>query len=66
LFHVVFIFCTGKLSIVQKINRERVAEMEKEMERQKLLEIERAKTRELRHNLDMEKERQTQVITLKT
>ena len=40
--------------------------MEKEMERQKLLEIERAKTRELRHNLDMEKERQTQVITLKT
>lgn len=39
--------------------------MEKEMERQKLLEIERAKTRELRHNLDMEKERQTQVITLK-
>jgi hypothetical protein len=66
LFHVVFIFCTGKLSIVQNINRERVAEMEKEMERQKLLEIERAKTRELRHNLDMEKERQTQVITLKT
>jgi hypothetical protein len=43
-----------------------VAEMEKEMERQKLLEIERAKTRELRHNLDMEKERQTQVITHKT
>jgi len=36
------------------------------MERQKLLEIERAKTRELRHNLDMEKERQTQVITPKT
>lgn len=43
-----------------------MAEMEKEMERQKLLEIERAKTRELRHNLDMEKERQTQVITHKT
>lgn len=36
------------------------------MERQKLLEIERAKTRELRHNLDMEKEKQAQVITLKT
>lgn len=40
--------------------------MEKELERQRLLEIERAKTRELRHNLDMEKERQTQVITRKT
>lgn len=35
--------------------------MEKELERQRLLEIERAKTKELRHNLDMEKERQTQV-----
>jgi len=39
--------------------------MEKELERQRLLEIERAKTKELRHNLDMEKERQTQVITQK-
>lgn len=38
--------------------------MEKETERQRLLEIERAKTRELRHNLDIEKERQTQVISL--
>ena len=41
--------------------RERTAEAEKEIERQRLLELERAKTRELRHNLDMEKERQTQV-----
>lgn len=41
-----------------------MAEIEKELERQRLLELERAKTRELRHNLDMEKERQTQVITL--
>jgi len=39
--------------------------MEKELERQRLLEIERAKTKELRHNLDMEKERQTQVIPLR-
>lgn len=37
--------------------------MEKDLERQRLLEIERARTRELRHMLDMEKERQTQVIT---
>lgn len=41
-----------------------MVEMEKETERQRLLEIERAKTRELRHNLDIEKERQTQVISL--
>lgn len=40
--------------------------MEKELERQRLLELERAKTRELRHNLDMEKERQTQVVILLT
>lgn len=39
--------------------------MEKELERQRLLEIERAKTKELRYNLDMEKERQTQVIPLR-
>lgn len=36
--------------------------MEKELERQRLLELERAKTRELRHNLEMEKEKQMQVI----
>ena len=36
--------------------------MEKEIERQRLLELERAKTRELRYNLDMEKERQMQVL----
>lgn len=41
-----------------------VAEVEKEIKRQRLLEIERAKTRELRHNLDMEKERQTQARIL--
>ena len=54
-----------KLSLLKLFNRERAAEMEKELERQRLLEIERAKTRELRHNLDIEKERQTQVIALK-
>lgn len=41
--------------------RERTAEVEREIERQQLLEVERAKTRELRHNLDMEKEKQTQL-----
>lgn len=40
--------------------------MEKELERQRLLELEHAKTRELRHSLDMEKERQTQVILFPT
>lgn len=40
--------------------RERTTEVEREIERQRLLELERAKTRELRHNLDMEKEKQTQ------
>jgi len=35
-------------------------ETEKEIERQRLLELERAKTNELRYNLDLEKERQTQ------
>lgn len=34
--------------------------MEKEIERQRLLELERAKTNELRYNLDLEKEKQTQ------
>ena len=38
--------------------------MEKEIERQRLLELECAKTKELRHNLDLEKERQTQVRNL--
>jgi hypothetical protein len=38
--------------------------VEKEIERQRLLELERVKTKELRHNLDMEKERQTQVRDL--
>lgn len=36
--------------------------MENEIERQKMLAVERAKTSELQHNLDMEKERRTQVI----
>ncbi|KAK6143096.1 hypothetical protein DH2020_023444 [Rehmannia glutinosa] len=40
--------------------RERTNDVEKELERQQLLELERAKTRELRHNLDMEKEKQAQ------
>lgn len=40
--------------------RERTVEVEREIERQRLLEVERAKTRELRHNLDMDKEKQTQ------
>lgn len=44
----------------QCVFREKAAEAEKEIERQRLLELECAKTRELRHNLDMEKERQTQ------
>lgn len=38
-----------------------MAEVEKEIERQRMLELERAKTRELRHSLDLEKEKQTQV-----
>lgn len=46
--------------------RERTAEVEKEIERQRLLELERAKSRELRHILDMEKERQTQVRPFST
>ncbi|KAI7729642.1 hypothetical protein M8C21_032464, partial [Ambrosia artemisiifolia] len=41
-------------------DRERAAEMENEIERQKLLAVERAKTSELQHNLDMEKEKRTQ------
>lgn len=41
--------------------RQRTLELEKDIERQRLLELERAKTNELRHNLDMEKEKQTQV-----
>lgn len=40
--------------------RERTAELEKEIERQRLLELERSKTSELRHQLEMEKERQMQ------
>jgi uncharacterized NAD(P)/FAD-binding protein YdhS len=53
-----------KLRGLQLHIRERAAEVEKEIERQRLMELERAKTKELRHNLDMEKERQTQVRTL--
>lgn len=40
--------------------RERTSEVEKELERQQLLELERARTRELRHSLDIEKEKQAQ------
>lgn len=39
---------------------ERTTEVEREIERQQLLEVERSKTRELRHNLEMEKEKQSQ------
>jgi uncharacterized NAD(P)/FAD-binding protein YdhS len=53
-----------KLRGLQLHIRERAAEVEKEIERQRLMELERAKTKELRHSLDMEKERQTQVRTL--
>lgn len=42
------------------VSRERTAEVEREIERQQLLEVERTKTRELRHNLDMEREKQAQ------
>lgn len=41
--------------------RERAAEAERDIERQRTLEIERAKTRELRHTLDVEAERRAQV-----
>ncbi|KAK4397490.1 hypothetical protein Sango_1585600 [Sesamum angolense] len=46
--------------LIQKLDRERTNEVEKELERQHLLEVEQAKTRELRHNLDIEKEKQAQ------
>ncbi|CAI9095013.1 OLC1v1030865C1 [Oldenlandia corymbosa var. corymbosa] len=42
------------------IIRERTSEVEREIERQRLLELERAKTRELQHSLDMEREKLTQ------
>ncbi|PWA53887.1 Armadillo-type fold [Artemisia annua] len=47
--------------LLQELDREKAAEMENEIERQKLLAAERAKTRELQHNLEMEKEKKTQV-----
>lgn len=56
------IFAVTTTNIWTKCTRERAAEVEKDIERQRLLEIERAKTRELRQNLEMEKERQTQVM----
>ncbi|KAJ0741643.1 putative Galactose-binding-like domain superfamily, armadillo-like helical [Helianthus annuus] len=46
--------------LLQELDRERAAEMENEIERQKMLAVERAKTSELQHNLDMEKEKRTQ------
>ncbi|KAJ9680144.1 hypothetical protein PVL29_019433 [Vitis rotundifolia] len=46
--------------LLQELDRERTTEAEREIERQRMLEAERAKTRELRHDLDMEKEKQTQ------
>ena len=41
--------------------REKAAEAEREIERHQILERERAKTRELRHSLDLETEKRTQV-----
>ena len=41
--------------------REKAAEAEREIERHQILERERAKTRELRHTLDLESEKRTQV-----
>lgn len=59
------IICSDKSAIW--IIRERADEVEKELERQQLLELERAKTRELRNNLEMEKEKQAQArITIVT
>ncbi|KAK9749051.1 hypothetical protein RND81_02G099400 [Saponaria officinalis] len=46
--------------LLQELDRQRSSEIEKEIERQRLLELEHSKTNELRHNLDLEKERQTQ------
>lgn len=50
-----------KHKLLNCCNRERTSEVEREIERQRMLELERAKTRELQHNLDMEREKQTQV-----
>ncbi|XP_057531547.1 uncharacterized protein LOC130809771 isoform X2 [Amaranthus tricolor] len=46
--------------LLKELDRQRTSETEKEIERQTLLELERAKTNELRYNLDLEKEKQTQ------
>ncbi|KAL2610037.1 hypothetical protein R1flu_028610 [Riccia fluitans] len=46
--------------LLQELDRERAAEAEQEIERQRTLEKERAKTREMRHNLDMDSERRSQ------
>ncbi|KAL3678453.1 hypothetical protein R1sor_021409 [Riccia sorocarpa] len=46
--------------LLQELDRERAAEAEREIERQRILEKERAKTREMRHNVDIEAERRTQ------
>ncbi|KAL2892701.1 30S ribosomal protein S14 [Bienertia sinuspersici] len=46
--------------LLEELDRQRTSEVEKEIERQRMLELERAKTNELRYNLDLEKEKQTQ------
>ncbi|XP_057857616.1 uncharacterized protein LOC131066784 isoform X2 [Cryptomeria japonica] len=51
-----------EIELLQDLDRERIAEVEREVERQKVLEKERAKTRELRHSLDLETERRTQTL----
>ncbi|CAA6667091.1 unnamed protein product [Spirodela intermedia] len=48
------------MELLQELDRERTSEAEREIEQQRLLETERAKTRELRYNLELERERQAQ------
>ncbi|KAJ7549300.1 hypothetical protein O6H91_07G048500 [Diphasiastrum complanatum] len=49
-----------EIELLQDLDRERAAEAEREIERRRLLEKERAKTRELRHILELDSERRTQ------
>ncbi|CAA7403903.1 unnamed protein product [Spirodela intermedia] len=49
-----------EMELLQELDRERTSEAEREIEQQRLLETERAKTRELRYNLELERERQAQ------
>jgi hypothetical protein len=49
-------------SYIGSFSREKAAESEREIERRRQLELERAKTRELQFNLEMEREKMTQVL----